>query len=70
MQPLASVESSGIGLGGPPGSKIEWVVAFNEWGQLVLDSKYCRLILKRVAINEEDVSSFPLKVVIVRFGGI
>ncbi|WP_165403450.1 MULTISPECIES: hypothetical protein [unclassified Duganella] len=30
-----SITSSGIGLGGPSGSKIDWVVTFNEWGQLI-----------------------------------
>lgn len=59
--------SSGIGLGGQIGSKIEWAVSFNEWGQLILDSKYCRLILKRTTAKDEDIPLFPLKVVVVRF---
>lgn len=64
-----SLISSGISLGGPVGSKIEWAASFNEWGQLVLDSQYCRLVLKRTTAKDEDISAFPLKVVVVRFDG-
>jgi len=64
-----SLTSSGISLGGPIGSRIVWETAFNEWGHLVLDSKYCRLILKRSTVKEEDISSFPLKVIVVHFEG-
>ncbi|MFL9881372.1 hypothetical protein PQR63_23445 [Herbaspirillum rhizosphaerae] len=64
-----SLTSSGISLGGPIGSKIEWTTSFNEWGQLVLDSKYCRVVLKRTTAKDGDISAFPLKVVVVRFDG-
>lgn len=58
--------SSGIGLGGPVGSKIEWTPSFNEWGQLVLNSNDCRVILKRTTVGVNDVPTFPIKVVLVR----
>lgn len=61
--------SSGIGLGGQPGSTIDWTPSFNAWGQLVLDSQYCRVILKRTRAKATDVASFPIKVVLVRNSG-
>jgi hypothetical protein len=58
--------SSGIGLGGPPGSKVNWKPSFNEWGNLVLDGPYCRMVLKLVSKSTVNPSAVPLKVVILR----
>ncbi|MBF5038736.1 hypothetical protein Q9292_10155 [Methylophilus sp. VKM B-3414] len=57
--------SSGIGLGGPVGSKLLWNASFNEWGNLVLDSTYCRLILKLVSKDTTNVPAVPLKIVLL-----
>lgn len=57
--------SSGIGLGGPVESKVVWNTTFNEWGNLVLDSAYCRLILKLVSKDTLNVPAVPLKIVLL-----
>ncbi len=57
--------SSGISLGGPVGSKLIWNTSFNEWGNLVLDSTYCRLILKLVSKDTANVPTVPLKIVLL-----
>ena len=61
-----SIYSSGISLGASAGSKIEWTVSFNEWGHLVLDSTYCRVILKLIQKNTTHPPSVPLKVALLR----
>ncbi|HEY3400931.1 MAG TPA: hypothetical protein VGK03_09895 [Geothrix sp.] len=59
------LSSSGISLGGPAGSKVDWVPHFNEWGHLVLDSSYCRVVLKLVSKDPKAAPSIPLKVVLL-----
>ena len=58
--------SSGIGLGGPPGSKVSWKPSFNEWGNLVLDGPHCRMVLKLVSKSTVNLPVVPLKVVLLR----
>ena len=60
------ISSSGIGLGGPAGSIIDWTPAFDEWGHLVLDSAYCRVVLKLISKGKESTPAVPLKVVLLR----
>jgi hypothetical protein len=58
--------TSGIGLGGPPGSKVEWTPTFDDWGHLVLDGKYCRVVLKLVTKDTSATPTVPLQVVVMR----
>jgi hypothetical protein len=60
------LSSSGLSLGGPAGSKVDWTFNFNEWGHLVLESSYCRVVLKLVSKSTESVPSVPLKVVLLK----
>jgi hypothetical protein len=59
------LSSSAISLGGSIGSKVDWTASFNEWGNLVLDSAYCELVLKLVSKNTSNVPAIPLKVVLL-----
>lgn len=60
------MHSSAIALGGPAGSKIAWKVSFDEWGRLVLDSDYCRVVLKLMSKDKIDPSQVPVKVVLLK----
>ncbi len=59
------ISASGIALGGPAGTKIDWTYSFNEWGHLVLDSPYCRIILKLLSKDTDALQSVPVKVVLL-----
>jgi hypothetical protein len=58
--------SSAIGLGGGKGSRVEWTPHFDEWGHLVLDSPYCRIVLKLLTKDTASEPAIPTKVVLLR----
>lgn len=59
------LQSSGLALG-QSGSKIAWKASFDEWGRLVLDSEYCRVILKLMSRQKLDPSRVPVKIVLLK----
>jgi hypothetical protein len=59
------LESSSLALG-ERGSRIAWKVSFDEWGRLVLDSEYCRVILKLMSKQKLDPSHVPVKIVLLK----
>jgi hypothetical protein len=59
------LRSSGLAIG-QPGARIAWKATFDEWGRLVLDSEYCRVILKLMSKSKIDPSQVPVKVVLLK----
>lgn len=64
------LSASGIALGGPVGSKIEWKTSFNKWGHLVLDRSDVQLVLKLITKNTDKVPTVPLKIVLLTPAGV